>query len=230
MSKAIKRWLEQIHLPQYAQAVILDSLNDLVVRVDRDGPRPSQTLHRIIRVLDEAAGTTIEENGLMSAAVLARNIKRILLRKSRQSLVACLLHEMAESLLAAAAQQHGHAIRRHAEKRLLARPLPLDCLAKDEKQHAEQGSGPVPVPPPTPPLLQILDKTVFPAVADTEPRASRRTRLDRWSAALNSCEASTPEALFAALAQVDPSLAKGRDGPKVLAAIQSWCARNGGKA
>jgi very-short-patch-repair endonuclease len=70
-------------------------------------------------------------------------------------------------------------------------------------------------------LLSILDETIFPAVAGTEPRGSRGARLDRWRRALGSSDA-TPEALFAALAEFDPAISKGKDGQKILAAIWGW--------
>jgi hypothetical protein len=76
-------------------------------------------------------------------------------------------------------------------------------------------------------LLTILDRTLFPAVADTEPRGSRRRRLELWRTALDSCD-GTPEALYAALAACDPALAKSRDGPKAKTAIHSWWASNQG--
>jgi hypothetical protein len=70
-------------------------------------------------------------------------------------------------------------------------------------------------------LLSILDEAIFPAVAGTEPRGSRRNRLERWRLALAACDA-TPEALYTALAECDPGIKKGQDGPKVRAAIQAW--------
>jgi hypothetical protein len=67
-------------------------------------------------------------------------------------------------------------------------------------------------------LLAALDKIIFPAVAGTEPRGSRRERLERWRSALAACD-NTPEAVHAALAQCDRAIRNGKDGPKVLAAI-----------
>jgi very-short-patch-repair endonuclease len=72
-------------------------------------------------------------------------------------------------------------------------------------------------------LLAVLDKTVFPAVAGSEPRGSRRTRLELWSSSLALCD-FTPEALYAALTEADPTIANGSSGQKVVAAIRSWCA------
>jgi very-short-patch-repair endonuclease len=70
-------------------------------------------------------------------------------------------------------------------------------------------------------LMSLLDKTIFPAVAGTEPQGSRRARLERWRSALRSC-AREPAALYAALAACDAAISNGRDGPKVRAAIQMW--------
>lgn len=72
-------------------------------------------------------------------------------------------------------------------------------------------------------LLAVLDQTIFPAVAGTEPRGSRLARLERWRSALASCE-GTPEALYSAIAACDPAVAKGMDRPKIVAAIRCWFA------
>jgi very-short-patch-repair endonuclease len=70
-------------------------------------------------------------------------------------------------------------------------------------------------------LLGILDATIFPAVAGTEPRGSRRDRIERWRAAVESCE-RTAEALHAALADCDPAI-RGNDRVKAVTAIRRWC-------
>jgi hypothetical protein len=72
----------------------------------------------------------------------------------------------------------------------------------------------------------MLDEALFPAVAGTPPRASRRDRLDRWAKVLDS-HGCTPEAVYAGLAACDSAIANGWDGPKVMAAIQSWFAAKG---
>jgi hypothetical protein len=71
----------------------------------------------------------------------------------------------------------------------------------------------------------MLDQTIFPAVAGTEPRGSRRARLDRWRIALSSCN-GTLEALVACLAKCDPAILSGKDGSKVTDAIKSWYTKN----
>jgi very-short-patch-repair endonuclease len=70
-------------------------------------------------------------------------------------------------------------------------------------------------------LLAALDKTIFPAVAGTDPRGTRLARLKRWRSALAACD-NTPEAVMAALAECDAAIRNGKDGPKVVAAVQSW--------
>jgi hypothetical protein len=70
-------------------------------------------------------------------------------------------------------------------------------------------------------LLAILDRTLYPAMIGIPPGASRLARLNRWRIALASCNGN-PEAVYAALAQCDSSIATGNDGSKVRAAIDSW--------
>lgn len=73
-------------------------------------------------------------------------------------------------------------------------------------------------------LIEELDKALFPAVAGTPPRATRRQRLDRWREALSSCRRDT-ETVYRALLNRDPAI--GNDAPKVKAVIQLWCAAAG---
>lgn len=74
-------------------------------------------------------------------------------------------------------------------------------------------------------LLDFLDKAIFPAVAGSERRGSRLTRIENWRSALATCD-GTPEDLYAALSGCDPAITKGRDRSKVVAAIRSWYAES----
>jgi len=98
----------------------------------------------------------------------------------------------------------------------------------DGKQEAVD-SAPVISPPkpkmlPVDSLVEFLDKSIFPGVAGSLPRGSRRARLDRWRKALASCGNNRDaEILFDALAKSDRAVANGKDGRKVRTALQSWC-------
>jgi very-short-patch-repair endonuclease len=70
-------------------------------------------------------------------------------------------------------------------------------------------------------LLAALDETIFPAVVGTNPRGTRLARRKRWRSALAGCD-NTPEAVYAALAECDPAIRNGKDGPKIVAVIRSW--------
>ena len=44
----------------------------------------------------------------------------------------------------------------------------------------------------------------------------------QWKIALTTCAAQTTEAIYAALIERDPTIAKGRDNAEVLVALQKW--------
>jgi very-short-patch-repair endonuclease len=68
-------------------------------------------------------------------------------------------------------------------------------------------------------LIAALDRAFFPAVAGTEPKAARRTRIERWRSALTFCDSSTSEATYAALVKSDPSISKAGEKAKAISAI-----------
>jgi DNA helicase II / ATP-dependent DNA helicase PcrA len=78
-------------------------------------------------------------------------------------------------------------------------------------------------------LIDLLDNTLFPAVAGTPARGARLSRLDRWRKALaSSLGRSDPESLYAALASCDTAIASGNDGRKAKLALDRWWDRCSG--
>jgi len=74
-------------------------------------------------------------------------------------------------------------------------------------------------------LISVLDKTLFPAVAGTEPRSSRKDRMQRWRCALATCVNDAGD-INAAILAADSAIIKSRDKQNVLAAIRTWWAEN----
>jgi hypothetical protein len=107
MSDTIKSSMVQMEIPKYAQQVILTYVDDLLAGNYHDIADPQQAVRMILRVLKGAAGATIDENGLMSTAVLAKNMKRILSSQDQDSPVISLLDEMADGLGVAARDRRG---------------------------------------------------------------------------------------------------------------------------
>lgn len=77
-------------------------------------------------------------------------------------------------------------------------------------------------------LLDVIDRIVFPGVAGTAPRASRKRRLELWRQALNSC-ANGADAVYEAIVHIDPSINREPERSKILTAIIEWMTKDGEK-
>lgn len=231
MSYALKEWLSRVEIPKYAQTIILTFLDDLALGSHHDTPGSQVALRKALRVLKDAAGATIDEHGVMSTAVLAKNIKRITSTKDASSVLVCLLDELADALYAATSQRGAPRVKavQATSKSISTQNDRATRVAKVlAKLTAARTGRRVEALASPHPLVDLLDKALFPAVAGTKPRASRRLRLHCWATALETCKSERPEELLTALSQADPSISKGRDGSVAATVIQSWCdARQG---